>query len=485
MRHSSDLKPGDSVVRRPRQQEIAPTTVRVEPRRYSVRGARSPMTLVYSFLAFVVLGAILLMMPFSSEDGSFTSPIDALFTATSAATGAGLVLFDTDATWSFIGEIEIAVLIFVGGLGFMTGAVVLIFIVGQRVGLEGQLLLSAGLGESQLEFITRLARRIILMAIVVQLLGSGLIFLRWYVFGTAWPGLTASDAVWQSIFTAISGFNNAGFDLIPDEAAGGASIVGFGDDHVTLAILGILMTIGSISYTSFSDALRNRRWSKLRLDSKLVFSGTALMLLVAFASFIAAEWSNPSTIGDASVGSKISRSAFHAANKGAGFSVVNYGEAHDSTIVAAEAVMFVGGATATTTSGIKVNTLMVLIFAGLAVTRGQTSTNAFGRRISEIIVRRAFGVAITSVIAIFAFTVAVLAVQPGLDQRQAIFEVISAFATNGWSAGATPDLNAPARVIITVAMFIGRFGPLTIALYMSERVQQDNYRFPEENLRIG
>lgn len=443
------------------------------------------MTLVYSYFALIVIGAVLLVLPFSSKSGEFTSPIDALFTATSAATGSGLVLFETEVAWSFIGQIELAALIFIGGLGFMTGAVVLIFIVGQKVGLQGQLLLSAGLGESQLEQITRLAKRIIIMAVVAQVLGAVLIFLRWHVFGTAWPGLTLEDAIWQSIFTSISGFNNAGFDLIPNGLTGGASLAGFGHDQVTLTIIGTLILLGSISYISFSDALRHRRWSRLRLDTKLVLSGTALVLVVGFVVFLAAEWSNPNTIGQESVNGKITESLFHTVNHGAGFSTVDYGELRNSNLAVSEGLMFVGGASATTTSGIKVNTLMVILFAGVATVRGNRRTTAFGREISRVIVVRAFGVAVSAVIGILGLLFLLMLVQPELDERAAMFEIISAFATNGWTAGATPQLNSPARVVVTVAMFVGRFGPLTIALFMSERARVQSYRFPVEQVRIG
>lgn len=443
------------------------------------------MLLVYSFFAVIVIGAVLLVLPFSSKSGEFTAPIDALFTATSAATGTGLVLFDTDAAWSFIGQIELAVLIFIGGLGFMTGAVVLIFIVGQKVGLQGQLLLSAGLGETQLELITRLAKRIIIMAVLAQIVGAVLIFLRWYVFGTAWPGLTLHDAIWQSVFTSISGFNNAGFDLIPDSLAGGPSLVGFGSDHATLAIIGALILLGSVSYISLSDALRRRRWGQLRLDTKLVLSGTALMLVVGVVAFIAAEWSNPDTIGPESVSGKVTESLFHSVNRAAGFSTVDYSKLQNSNLAVSEGLMFVGGASATTTAGIKVNTLMVILFAGLATVRGKRRTTAFGREISGVIVARAFGIAVTALVGIFGLVFLLLLVQPELDPRAALFEIVSAFATNGWSAGATAQLSPAARVVVTIAMFVGRFGPLTIALFMSERARVQSYRFPVEQARIA
>lgn len=258
---------------------------------------------------------------------------------------------------------------FISGLGFMTGAVVLIFIVGQKVGLQGQLLLSAGLGESQLELITRLAKRIIIMAITVQIIG--------------------------------------------------------------------------------------------------------------------AEWSNPDTIGQESVNGKITESLFHTVNRASGFSTIDYAEIHDSNIAVTSVLMLVGGASGTTTAGIKVSTLMVIVFAGIAAVRGKRQTRSFGREIASAIVVRAFAVAISAVIGIFSLLFLLLLVQPELDERAAMFEIISAFATTGWSAGATPQLNSAARVVVTVAMFVGRFGPFTIALFMSERARVQSFRFPVEQVRIG
>ena len=213
-------------------------------------------------------------------------------------------------------------------------------------------MLSAGLGETQLAYITRLAKRIIIMAVIAQAIGAVLIFARWYAFGPAWPGLSLTDAVWQSVFTSVSSFNNAGFDLIPDGSAGGASLIGFSHDQITLAIIGALILLGSISYTTFSDVLRTRRWGGLRLDTKLVLSGTTLMLMLGFVAFEAAEWSNPNTVGNEPVTTKLSDGLFHSVNRASGFSVVDYAELAPSDSLATEALMFVGGATATTTAGI-------------------------------------------------------------------------------------------------------------------------------------
>lgn len=443
------------------------------------------MILVYSFFAVIMIGALLLALPIASESGDFTSPIDAVFTATSAITGTGLVVVDTADAWSPFGEAVIAFLIFLGGLGFMTGAAFLLIIVGQRLGLQGQLLVGAGLGETRLGAIASLARNITIMAVAAQVIGAVFIFLRWYVAGPIWEGLSLGEAVWQSVFTSISAFNNSGFEIIPDRIVGGPSLVGFAGDIPTLTIIGVLILLGSTSYATLADVVVRRSWRRLRLDSKFVLLGIGVTLLIGFVSFMVAEWSNPGTIGNYDVGDKITQSVFHTVNRTSGFSTVDYGELHPSNLTVTEGLMFVGGASASTAAGIKVNTLMIIVFASISIFRGRGRTKAFGREIPRVIVQRAMTVGVSAAATVLVLIVALFAVQPGLDFRTGMFEVVSAFGTTGWSAGATPNLNPAARLVIAAAMFIGRFGPLTIALFMSGPERVDPYRYAQERVRVG
>ena len=172
--------------------------------------------LVYSFFVVALIGALLLSLPVSSTEPGFMSPIGALFTSISAMTGTGLIIVDTEEAWTVFGKVVIAVLIFIGGLGFMTGAAFLLLITGRRSTLQGRLVVGAGLDDNRLGTIASLARNIILMAIIVQIIGAVLIFIRWYVVTTIWRGITLEEGLWQSAFTSISSFNNAGFEILPD-----------------------------------------------------------------------------------------------------------------------------------------------------------------------------------------------------------------------------------------------------------------------------
>ena len=477
------------------------------------------------------------------------SPIATFFTSVSAMTGAGLILVDTREHWTAFGEVVIAALIFVGGLGFMTGAAFLLLITGRRSSLQGRLVVGAGLDDNRLGTIATLARNIILMAIIVQIIGAIFIFIRWYLVAPIWEGMSLPEGLWQSVFTSISAFNNAGFDILPDELVGGGSLVGLSRDIPTLIIIGAMILIGSTSYAtlnnvveirgwhrralgskrvfvgigvasiigfgifitligvnrdlqslrifglivitvsasyaSFAYVIRIRRWRHLTLDTKLVLVGISVMLLIGFVSFMALEWQNADTIGNESVRSKVTQSIFHTINRTAGFATVDYGKLHAANLTVSEGLMFVGGASASTAAGIKVNTFMVIVISAFAIFSGKERTTVFGREIPRVNVHRAMAVGATAAAAVMVLVVTLFIVQPGLDFRTGVFEIISAFGTVGWSAGATSNLNEGAQIVVSIAMFTGRFGPITIALFMAGRERTDTIRYASERIRIG
>lgn len=468
---------------------MSPVRTRVEQREVSVRGPTSPMMLVYSFFAVAAIGALLLSLPLSSTESEFTSPIGTFFTSVSAMTGTGLVVFDTREAWTGFGQAVIAGLIFIGGLGFMTGAAFLLLITGRRSSLQGRLVVGAGLDDNRLGTIATLARNIILMAIVVQIIGAIFFFFRWYLVAPLWPGMTLGEGLWQSVFTSVSAFNNAGFEILPDNLEGaritGSSLIGLSRDIPTLLIIGVMILIGSSSYVVLANMVAIRGWRRLTLDTKLVLLGIGVMLLIGIVAFLALEWTNPGTIGNEPVTSKLTQGVFHTVNRTAGFATLDYGELHSANLTVTEGLMFVGGASASTAAGIKVSTFMVIVIASFAIFSGRERTTVFGREIPRVNVRRALAVGATAAAAVVLLVTALFAVQPGLDFRTGVFEIISAFGTVGWSAGATSNLNQAAQVVVAITMFVGRFGPLTIALFMAGRERQDLIRFATERIRIG
>ncbi len=490
MRLPQGPKPGDTVVRRPRDAELEPVSVQVEPRSVSVRGPTSPMVLIYGFLGVIFIGTVLLALPISITDNSGLGLSDritrSLFTATSAAAVTGLVVAETDVVWTRFGQAVIMALFFIGGLGFMTGAAFLLMIVGQRLGLQGQLLLRAGLDGAQLGAITALVRRIVLFSVITQLIGSTVLFLRWYVFGSLWEGISAPDALWQSTFHAVSAFNNAGFEIMPNLLVGGSSLEPFKSDIPLLLIMGLLILTGGLSYFVLADVVTTRRFGKLRLDSKLVLIGTGVIIFLGASVFLWSEWEEPATIGNQSVVNKMANATFHsAAARTAGFSTVGYGEITPANSNFTQALMFIGGASASAAGGIKINTVMVIMLMVAATLRGKSRVNAFGREVPRPIIQRAMIVGGSATLMLLLLLAVLLAIQPELGFTQAAFEMVSAFGTVGLSTGITSELNPGARVVVSIAMFIGRFGPLTLVLLMAGRSTVESYQYASERVRIG
>jgi trk system potassium uptake protein TrkH len=185
------------------------------------------------------------------------------------------------------------------------------------------------------------------------------------------------------------------------------------------------------------------------------------------------------------VQNKVTQGVFHTVNRTAGFSTIDYSQMNSANMGVTEGLMFVGGASASTAAGIKVNTFMVIVIASIAIFSGKGRTTVFGREIPRVNVQRAFAVAATAAVAVLVLIVALFIVQPGLDFRMGMFEIISAFGTVGWSAGATPLLNEGAQIVLSITMFAGRFGPITIALFMAGRERQEPIRYATERIRIG
>ena len=448
------------------------------------------MVLIYGFLTVIAIGTLLLMLPISSNHDSSLGfgdrATEALFTSTSAVAVTGLVVADTDVAWTRFGQSIIMVLFFIGGLGFMTGAAFMLMIVGQRFGLQGQLIVRAGLGDAQLGAIALLVRKIVIFSVVTQLIGIGALFLRWYVFGELWEGISAGEALWQSTFHAVSAFNNAGFEILPDSLVGGASLEAFRADIPLLLIMATLIFVGGISYFVMADILRTRQFRRLRLDSKLVLVGTAGLLLLGAVIFLGTEWSSSETIGDQNVASKIANSVFHSVTvRTAGFSTVDYDEIAHANNIGTQALMFIGGASASAAGGIKVNTFTIIVIAMVATSLGKRQVNAFGRELPRLLVQRALIIGAVATALLLALLMALTIVQPGLAFEDALFEVVSAFGTVGLSRGITGELNDAGRFVVAVAMFLGRFGPLTVALLMAGRETTESYRYANERVRIG
>ena len=471
-------RPGDRRVR----------VERTQPQEFTLRGSkrmRRPLppalSLLILFLVLVSVGTVLLMLPIAANDGTATRFIDALFTATSAACVTGLVVVDTATHWSPFGQVVILGLIQAGGFGIMAGSTLLLAIlVGRRTTLRDRVVVQESLGGLQLGAVTSLVKRIAIFTLLAEAVGAiilSIAFMAGPEAGPTWHPL----GIWWGVFHSISAFNNAGFDL----TGGFRSLIPFVDDWVVLLTVAVLLTLGGLGFAIVGDAIGRRRWSRMALETKLVLAATVALLVGGAVLIGLTEWGNPATLGALPAEQRFLNAFFESATlRTAGFTALDTGAFFDATLFVVMALMFIGGASGSTAGGIKVNTFSVLLIAILSTVRGQPSAMAFGRRIQHAIVYRALAVALLSIAFVFVTGLG-LTLTTDATFVQTLFEAVSAFGTVGASTGITPDLSDPARLIIAVAMFIGRLGPLTLVLALAARARPIPYRPAVESVRIG
>ena len=475
MRQAWRPRPGDRIVRHPREEAIRPLHIAAAPPRVPPKNFGSPYMLMGGFAVLIVVGTLLLLLPFTNTQGGMTPFMDALFTATSAVTVTGLIVVDTPTYWSFSGQFIIMVLIFTGGLGIMTSATFLLILIGQRITLANRLLMRESLGVNQLGGLIRLTLRIVLAVVVIQIIGFLVLFVRLI---SEYPLATA---LWQAGFHAVSGFNNAGFVIFPDSQ----SLSAFQQDYGFLIPMTVLIILGTLSYSVLLDVFSYRRFNRYTLDSKLVVTVTASLLLLGALVILVAEYGNADTFGPMPVGTKILNAFFHSASgRTAGFTTVDFGDMEQHTNFFLTGLMFIGGASASTAGGIKVNTFAVLLAAVLSSIGGKTHVTAFGRELPQPQVYRALTVLILGMAMVFAVAF-LLTISEGFPFIQILFETVSAFATVGLSTGITDELSSMGRLIIILTMYFGRIGPLTLALVLAQREEAAPYRYAEERVKIG
>ncbi|HEX5015696.1 MAG TPA: potassium transporter TrkG [Candidatus Limnocylindrales bacterium] len=450
----------------------------VVTRRRLRRRPRTPAAvLVTGFAILIAVGTGLLFLPISRAAGEPADLVVAFFTATSAVCVTGLVVVDTATAWSPFGQLVVLGLVQVGGFGFMTGSTLLLLLfVGGRVGLRDRILAQAATGDLDLGGVIDIVRRIALFTILVEATGAAVLFAAF--LGEA---REVGQAAWYAVFHAISAFNNAGFDLF----GGFQSVARYATSPVVLLTLGGLIVLGGLSVAIVADVLARRHWGRLALESKVVLLTTLVLLVAGAVAFAALEWSNPATLGSIPVEHRPLNALFESVTlRSGGFAVINQGRLGEAALFVAMALMFIGGASGSTAGGIKVNTFSVLLIAILSTVRGRPSAEAFGRRVPHELIYRALSVALLSIA--FVFVVALgLEVLAGTSFVDTTFEAISAFGTVGLSTGITPEMPPPAQILEAGAMFVGRLGPLTLALALASRQRPVLYRPALESMRIG
>lgn len=445
--------------------------LRVAPRRARAPGRAHPSYLLLGFIVLIAVGTLLLSLPLATRGAGGAPFMTALFTATSAVCVTGLVVEDTRDYWSPMGQATILVLIHLGGLGFMTSSTLLFILAGRRLSMRQRLLVGDTLGRMGVADVGRLVRRIVLASLAIEAVGATLILL---LSGDGFDG----QAVWRAAFTAISAFNNAGLDL----EGGFSSLVERRDEGGAIVVVMALVMLGGLGYAVIADVSLRRNWRRLTADTKIVLV-TSLALWVGGAlTFLLLEhpWSERPVQGT----DALDAFAMSVFARTAGFAVVNPATLEAATLFMLAALMFVGGASASTAGGIKLSTLSTLVATAGAALRRHERVTLFEREIAPRLIYRALSVALLSLVVVFLLTFT-LATAHDLPFIELLFEAVSAFGTVGLSTGITPELSTGAQLALIVGMYVGRLGPLSVALALMQRPMVQPLRYPSEEISIG
>lgn len=439
-----------------------------------VRGSPARLALLVFALVALVF-TLLLSLPAAAADGNATPLHDALFTAVSAVTVTGLVTVNTAEHWSFFGQVVILLGIQVGGLGIVTMASLLARAVTRQLGVRSKLLAQQGIGTGKLGEVGNLLRTVVLTTLAIEL-ALAIMLVPSFIIADQ----SVTLGLWHGIFYAISSFNNAGFVSHVD------GLAGFSDNLWILIPIMIGVFIGSLGFPVFMVLMATKfEFRKWTVHTKLTLLVTTILLAAGAMIWAVFEWSNTATIGDMSVGDKIFHALFASTMmRSGGFSIVDPSASGPVTLLATDALMFAGGGSASTAGGIKVTTVAVLFLAIIAEARGDSDVRVFGRTITEGALRVAISVLFLAATLILIATGLIMAVSSAPLDR-ILFEVISAFATCGLSVGLSEELPPTGKYVLSVLMFAGRIGPISLAAALSIRQRRQLYRFPNESPIIG
>lgn len=432
-------------------------------------------------LAILVFGGVILLftgllsLPMATASGERADFIDALFTATSAVCVTGLVTVPTGVYWSTFGQAIIIIAVKIGGLGVMTLASILGLAVSRRLGLTARLMTASETKTTRLGEVGSLIRVVIITSTTLEVLLAVLLAPRFLYLHES-PG----EAAWHSIFYAISAFNNAGF--VPTAEG----LTTHYSDWMLLIPIMLGMFVGSLGFPVILNVARNktkfRRWS---LHAKLTVTTSALLVLMGSLWFTLAEWSNPATLGSMNWADKLLNGAFLGVMpRSGGMSTIDIGSLNEASWLVTDALMFVGGGSASTAGGIKVSTLAVLMLAIVAEARGDKDTDAFGFRIPRDTLRQAVAVTFVGATTILVACLILLRIS-GFNLDVILFEVISAFGTVGLSTGITDQLPVSGQYVLVALMFVGRVGTMTLGAALALRSRRRVIRLPEERPIIG
>jgi trk system potassium uptake protein TrkH len=445
--------------------------------------------LVFGYASLIILGTVLLALPFSSSrEAGRASIVDAYFTASSAICVTGLIVRDTQHDFSLLGKAIILFLIQIGGLGYMTLATSFSLILGRKISLRERLATREGLGELTLEDLGRFALRVFIVTVILEAVGTAILFTRFRLIG-----LTISRAAAFGLFHSVSAFCNAGFSTFS------RNLSGYADDTVVSLTVLVLFLSGGLGFFVLREA--HRRWirrsiRRFSVHTKLVLAVTGILLVIGFTSVLVLEAGK--SMADLSVKGKVLASLFQGATpRTAGFSTLDIGALTAPTLFLMILLMFVGASPGGTGGGVKTTTCGSCLLKIYSVLVGKENVSVFGRRLPDAVITRAFVLVIAGIIIVCVGTGVLLVSESGPVLSRGfvgvLFEEVSAFGTVGLSVGSytkpqtslSHDFSSLGKVIIALTMLAGRVGPLTLGVAVVVRQRREVFAYPEERVLIG
>lgn len=434
-----------------------------------------PQILVLGFASIILLGSLLLMLPVANTNGETLPFIDAFFTATSATCVTGLVVRDTGLDFTVFGQVVIMILVQVGGLGFMTMATLFSLVFKRKISLKDRLILQEAMNQNTMEGIVRLIRKVLLYSLVIEACGALVYAVRWSF------DMPMGRALYYGIFHAVAMFNNAGFDLFGEYR----SLTGFVADPVVNFVTMFLIVTGGLGFIVLSDLFEFRSRRRLSLHSKVVLSMTSVLILIGAIVIFIFEFTNAKTLGSLEWGGKIWGSFFQSVTpRTAGANTLDIAALRQASQFFMIILMFIGASPGSTGGGIKTTTFTILVGAVISMIRGQDDLVLFRYRLVQ---ERIFKAVTITMLALFLVVSVAMILSTTEDASflSILFETTSAFGTVGLTMGLTAKLSVIGKVIISLTMFAGRLGPLTLAYALGPKKGKELYRHPEGKMIIG
>lgn len=451
-----------------------------------IKHLTTTQVIILSFLLTILVGTFLLTLPIASAKGVETPFIDALFTATTSVCVTGLVVVTTATHWSLFGHIVILLLIQIGGLGVITITTTVMMWFGKKLSLQNRMLLGDAFNLETLKGLVQFLKKVFKGTFIVE--GIGAVCYS-FVFV---PEFGVPKGIWYSVFHAISAFCNAGIDIL-----GESSLMPYVDNIWVNIVTMLLIILGGIGFVVWFDVVslikkKIHRESRkgyglhnLSLHTKIVLCMTVTLIFGGALLFFVFEFDNEATIGGFSLGDKMLAALFQSVTtRTAGFASISQKDLASPSIITTLFLMFTGGSPIGTAGGVKTTSIAIIIFMVMSTVHGSVDINCFNRRIAMKTVRKAIAIVLISFLVSLVAIVAMMTFEQGVS-ADVIFEVYSALGTVGLTRDYTMTLGVAGKIIISICMFLGRIGPITMVIAFTMKDTHPAKRLPEETVTVG